>query len=254
LAYDNTGRWRGFEAEDKETVMGSLVRLILGLGALVLILAAVALGLPAHVTVSRSVVINAPEHAIFPYLNDLRRFPKWSPWAARDPNMKVTFSGPPTGAGAKIMWVSEVPSVGSGSIEIVKTNPPHSMDLTADYNGVAGTSTYTLAPSGAGSKVTWTFGYDTGSSPFKRWKALMLDSFIGAEYTVGLDKLRARVESDRKPIPQPVIVAPQAAPEAEGSSVPEAMPGETAVPRTPAQGAQQTAPKANTPPPPLRRQ
>lgn len=236
--------------------MGPLVRLILGLGALVLILAGVALGLPAHVTVSRSVVINAPEHVIYPYLNDLRSFPKWSPWAARDPNMKVTFSGPPQGAGAKIDWASEEPSVGTGSMEIVKGNPPHSMDIAADYNGVAGTSTYTLEPSGAGSKVTWSFGYDTGSSPLKRWKALMLDGFIGAEYAVGLDKLRHWIEAERKPIQQPSVVAPPAAPDAEGSAVPEAMPGETAVPRTPAQAAPAQAPAAaapaDTPPPPPR--
>jgi len=233
--------------------MGPLMRLILGLGALVLILAAVALGLPAHVTVARSVVINAPEHAIYPYLNNLRRFPDWSPWSARDPNMKVTFSGPPEGTGAKIEWASEQPSVGTGSMEIVETSPSHSMKVAANYNGLEGTSSYELTPSGAGSKVTWTFGYDTGSSPAKRWKALMLDGFIGAEYAVGLDKLRARVEADRKPIAQPVVV-PQAAPEAQGNSVPEAMPGETAVPRTPAQApAADAAPATNTPPPPPRR-
>jgi hypothetical protein len=234
--------------------MGPLMRLILGLGALVLILAAVALGLPAHVTVARSVVINAPEHVIYPYLNNLRRFPDWSPWSARDPNMKVTFSGPPEGKGAKVDWVSEKPSVGTGSMEIVETNPSHSMDLAANYNGLEGTSTYELTPAGAGSKVTWSFGYDTGSSPLKRWKALMLDGFIGAEYAVGLDKLRHKVEGDRKPLPQPVIVAPQASPGAEGSSVPEAIPSETAMPRSPAQApASEAAPATDTPPPPPRR-
>jgi hypothetical protein len=168
--------------------------------------------------------------------------------------MKVTFSGSPEGKGATIEWTSEKPSVGTGSMEIVETNPPHSMNLDADYNGLEGTSSYELAPSGAGSKVTWTFGYDTGSSPAKRWKALMLDSFIGAEYAVGLDKLRARVEADRKPIPQPVIVAPQAAPEAQGTSVPEAVPGgETAVPRTPAQAPAADAAPATDAPPPLPR-
>ena len=71
--------------------MGSMMRLVLGLGALVLILGAVALGLPAHVTVARAVVINAPEYAIFPYLNTPRRYVSWSSQAARDPNMKVTY-------------------------------------------------------------------------------------------------------------------------------------------------------------------
>ncbi len=100
--------------------MAPMMRLILGLGVLVLIFAAVSLGLPAHVTVARSVVINAPEYAIYPYLNNLRRFSTWSPWAARDPNMKVTYSGPPEGVGSKLVWESDEPSVGTGSLEIVE--------------------------------------------------------------------------------------------------------------------------------------
>ncbi len=101
--------------------MGPMMRLILGLCALVLILAAVALGLPAHVTVARSIVVNAPEYAIYPYLNNLRRFPEWSPWVARDPDMKLTYSGPQEGQGAKVEWVSQKPSIGTGSMQIVQT-------------------------------------------------------------------------------------------------------------------------------------
>src|SRR5665648_200882 len=166
--------------------MGPMMRLILGLGVLVLILAAVALGLPAHVTVARSVVINAPEYAIYPYLNNLRRFSDWSPWTARDPNMKVTYSGQPEGKGAKVEWVSEEPSIGAGSMEIVEAEQSRSVNLAANINGLEGTSDYDLAPAGSGSKVTWSFGYETGSSPLKRWKALMLDGFIGAEYSLSL--------------------------------------------------------------------
>jgi hypothetical protein len=228
--------------------MGPLMRLILGLGVLVLIFAAVALGLPAHVTVARSVVINAPEYAIFPYLNNLRRFSTWSPWAARDPNMKVTYSGPPEGVGSKLVWESDEPSVGSGSLEIVESEQSKSVGMSADLNGLEGTSGFDLAPAGSGSKVTWTFGYATGSSPLKRWKALMLDGFVGAEYSKGLEKLKARVEEDRRPTAQPSVVAPPAPP-------PQAAPaeGETVVPRAqqavPADGA---APAAN-PPSPQRR-
>jgi hypothetical protein len=54
--------------------MRPLMRLVLGLVGLVAILAAVAVGLPAHVTVARTVVINAPESAVFPYVNNLHRF------------------------------------------------------------------------------------------------------------------------------------------------------------------------------------
>lgn len=225
--------------------MGPTMRLILGLSALVLILAAVALGLPAHVTVARSVVINAPEYAVYPYLNNLRRFPEWSPWVARDPEMKFTYSGPPEGKGAKVEWVSGKPSIGTGSMQIVQTEPSRSVDLTANINGLEGDSSYELEPSGSGSKVTWSFGYQTGSSPFKRWKALMLDGFIGAEYRAGLEKLKALVEGDRAPavrrVVPPTPTAPPAAPPAAG--------GETVVPQqTPA--ATPAAEAAPPPPPP----
>ncbi len=73
--------------------------------------------------------------------------------------------------------------------------------MTANFNGLEGTSGFDLAPAGSGSKVTWTFGYATGSSPLKRWKALMLDGFVGAEYSNGLAEAegagRGRSPSDR---------------------------------------------------------
>ena len=224
--------------------MAPMMRLILGLGVLGLILAAVALGLPAHVTVARSVVINAPEYAIYPYLNNLRQFPDWSPWVARDPNMKLTYSGPPEGKGAKLEWVSEKPSIGEGSMVIVDTEQSRNVNLAANYNGLEGMSTYDLAPAGAGSKVTWTFGYETGSSPMKRWKGLMLDGFIGADYRAGLEKLKAKIEGDRRSTARPTIVVPQApvAPAPQGEVPAAGAAGQSVVKETPAQGANGAAP------------
>jgi hypothetical protein len=206
-----------------------MMRLFLGLGALVLILGAVALGLPAHVTVARSVVINAPEYAIFPYLNSPRRYASWSSRAARDP---------------KISWESENPSIGIGSMEIVNSEQPKSVELTANFNGLDGTGDFDLAPAGSGSKVTWSFGYPTGSSPFKRWKALMVDGFIGAEYEAGLQKLKARVEEDRRPTARPAaVVPPQAVPAPVAGQQ-----GHTVVKQAPAQAAPAAAPAESAAP------
>ena len=155
--------------------MAPMMRLVLGLGVLVLILSAVALGLPAHVTATRSVVINAPEYVVFPYLNNLRRFQEWAPWSDKDPNIKLTYSGPPEGNGAKVEWTSEVPSIGNGSLQIIESKPSSGLSLTTDLKGLQGLSYFDLVPAGAGSKVSWSFGFETGSSPLKRWKGLMLD-------------------------------------------------------------------------------
>ena len=145
--------------------MRPIMRLILGLCALAVILAGVALALPGHVTVARSMVINAPESIVFPYLNNVRRFGDWSPWASRDPELTVSYSGPDQGKGAKVEWTSSKASVGTGSMEITESNPNRHIDVAVDFNGLDGTSYYDVAPSGSGSKVTWGFSYDFRRKP-----------------------------------------------------------------------------------------
>ena len=145
--------------------MRPIMRLILGLCALAVILLGVAFALPGQVTIARSVVINAPELIVFPYLNDLHRFGDWSPWAARDPELAATFSGPDQGKGAKVEWTSSKPSVGAGSMQITESNPNRHIDLAVNFNGLDGTSYYEVVPSGSGSKVTWGFGYEFGHEP-----------------------------------------------------------------------------------------
>jgi Polyketide cyclase / dehydrase and lipid transport len=209
--------------------MRPIMRLILGLCALAVILAGVAFALPGHVTVARSMVINAPESVVFPYLNNVHRFGDWSPWASRDPQLTVNYSGPDQGKGAKVEWTSGKASVGAGSMEVTESNPNRHIDLAVIFNGLQGTSYYDVAPSGSGSKVTWGFGYDSGTSPLKRWKGLMLDRYLGAEFRDGLQKLKDKVESERKPIAPP---APPTAgvPEQPGIAPGTLMPDGTVAP------------------------
>ena len=191
--------------------MHPVMRLALGLVVLALVFVAVAFALPNQITVSRSVVINAPEAAVFPYLNNLHAFKDWSPWAERDPNVRVSYSGPETGKGASLSWASEQASVGRGSMQIAESDPNRRIDLGVDYNGLEGTAFYTIAPAGSGSKVTWGFGHETGTSPIKRWRGLMLDGFVGSEYQVGLENLKEKIEAERRPT-APAATLPQAVP------------------------------------------
>jgi Polyketide cyclase / dehydrase and lipid transport len=176
--------------------VGPILRLVLGIAGLIAILAGVAVTLPSHVTVARSVVINGPETAIFPHVDNLRHVAVWLPWALRDPNLAITYSGPQAGKGAKMAWRSKDRAVGSGQIEIDGASPPDSVDLDVDYDGLQGTSTVQIQPSGSGSKVTWDFGYETGSNLLRRWKGLMLDRLVGTDYDRGLAKLKQVVEAD----------------------------------------------------------
>lgn len=238
--------------------MRPIMRLILGLCALAVILLGVAFALPGQVTIARSVVINAPESIVFPYLNDLHRFGDWSPWAARDPELAATFSGPDQGKGAKVEWTSSKPSVGAGSMQISESNPNRHIDLAVNFNGLDGTSYYEVVPSGSGSKVTWGFGYESGTSPLKRWKGLLLDRYVGAEYRDALAKLKDKIESERKPVAppapptaaigtpeQPSAVAPDGA--AAPGTPPTAAEAPGTVPQQAPPAAQPVAPQQKTP-------
>jgi polyketide cyclase/dehydrase/lipid transport protein len=217
--------------------MRPVMRLILGLLALALILVGVAFALPSQVTVARSIVINAPEGAVFPYVTNLHKFADWSPWAARDPQLRVTYSGPESGKGAHTEWQSSQKSIGTGLMEITEADPNRHAELVVNLNGLEGTTFYDIAPAGSGSKVTWGFGYNAGTSPLGRWKGLMLDRLIGGEFQSGLVKLKERVEADRAPVtpppaaPPPVATAPDGAPPTPGAT-PGSEAQSTVVPET----------------------
>jgi Polyketide cyclase / dehydrase and lipid transport len=237
--------------------MRPMMRLILGLCALVVILAGIALELPSEVTIARSTVINAPESVVFAYLNSLKRFNDWSPWAARDPQLQSTLSGAEQGQGAKIEWSGTQKSVGTGSVEITESNPNRHIGLAVDFNGLDGTSYYDISPSGSGSKVVWGFNYSSGTSPLKRWKGLMLDRYVGAEFSDGLGKLKELIESERRPTAPPPVAEPMvqqpdgAAPESAGSDAPPEMQPEAAP--APEEAAPQPAAEPAPAPPPVKK-
>ncbi len=46
---------------------------------------------PDEFAITRSALISAAPDAIFPHVNNLRKWQAWSPWAKRDPNAHNSF-------------------------------------------------------------------------------------------------------------------------------------------------------------------
>src|SRR5258706_521725 len=82
------------------------------LGGLVLLLLVVGLFLPSAFSVQRSAVINATPNKVYNLVVEPKQWTKWSVWTQRDPDMKITYSGPPFGMGARWSWVLELPMAG----------------------------------------------------------------------------------------------------------------------------------------------
>ena len=177
-------------------VMRFLKKLILGLLLVVAAMAAISFVLPRDVAVSRSIAINAPPEAVFPYINDLKKFSEWSPWSKIDPNAKFEYTGPASGVGQKVSWASSDREVGTGSQEIIESVDNQMIRTALDF-GADGKANATLhlKPAGNGTEVTWGFSFDTGYNPISRWMGLMFDNWVGTQYEKGLVDLKKLVES-----------------------------------------------------------
>jgi len=171
-------------------LIGAIILTALGL------LYVAGLMLPAAAHMERSIVIEASPADIFTVLNDLHRFNDWSPWYARDPEAEYRYDGAASGVGARMSWVSELPEVGSGSQEIIASEPDRMVETLLDF-GSDGTATarFEISPEGSGSRVTWSLDVEFGGGIPGRYLGLIFDQLMGPDYEAGLASLRALLEN-----------------------------------------------------------
>lgn len=177
--------------------MRILKRILLGFVVLFALLVVVGLFLPSSARVQRATTIAAPPSAVFAVVNGFKRFNEWSPWYELDPAARYVYSGPEQGVGARLEWSSDKPEVGSGSLQIVASEPDTRVRNTLDF-GSQGTAEaeISIVPAEQGSEVTWSFEAQFGFNLLDRYFGLLFDKWIGRDYEKGLAKLKELVEKD----------------------------------------------------------
>jgi len=175
---------------------------------------------PRSVHVERAIVIDRPTASVFPYINSLRRANDWSPWLEYDPKVRMSYSGPEEGVGAKMTWAGN-DKVGTGSQEITQSisNRKVASDLQFGAQGPA-KAALTLTTTEQGTKVLWSLDIDLGNNPIARYVGLSLDTKVGADYERGLAKLKSVVERAPEPATEPATQpasAPSTSPNAATS-------------------------------------
>ncbi|MGB7317109.1 MAG: SRPBCC family protein [Planktotalea sp.] len=175
--------------------MRIIKRILTILVVLIVVLVALAYVLPRKVMVARSIEIDAPAGQVFAKVNGLKAGADWSPWLSRDPEVKLTYSGPDTGVGSKLEWTSEHPQVGNGKQEIVESVPNERVVTALDF-GEMGTAmaAFTLVEASGKTTITWDLDTDMGMNPIGRYMGLMMDRWVGSDYEKGLANLKAMVE------------------------------------------------------------
>jgi len=170
-------------------------KVLLGIGGLLILLTLVAYLLPRNVHVERSTQIAAPRATVFTIVNSFTHFNKWSPWAALDPNAKYTYEGPVAGVGARMIWIGDPSTMGSGSQIITASTPWETVTTDIDF-GPQGKATgrFTLTAQGPATHVVWALDTDLGMNPVSRYFGLMFDGMIGRDFEKGLAGLRKLAE------------------------------------------------------------
>jgi hypothetical protein len=155
---------------------------------------------PSDYRVARSLVIAAPRDAVFPHMNELKKWEAWNPWGKADPNMKLTYGGPASGVGANYSWAGNN-EVGKGRATITESRPSESVKYNMEFfKPMSGFSDVAFAfkPQGNQTEVTVTV---TGEKNFMT-KAFCLfvsmDKMIGGKFEKALVDLKAIAESPAK--------------------------------------------------------
>jgi len=151
---------------------------------------------PDTFRVERSTTIKAPPETIFAYIEDLRRWSAWSPYEKRDPAMKRTYGGAPSGTGATYAWEGDA-NVGTGRMAIVETSAPSRIAIKLDFLRpfeAHNTAEFTLRPAGDTTHVTWAM-YGPSSFVAKLMGLFLdMDAMIGKDFAEGLANLKAATE------------------------------------------------------------
>jgi len=176
-----------------------LRRLLTFAMALVLVLVVISFFLPKVAQVERSTVVGADPHTVFPYINNLKTFQRWSPWSDLDPTIDYQFSDPASGVGATMRWSSTQEDVGEGSLEIVETIPDEMVRLALDFGSMGTASSYFfIEPVDGGSEVTWGFETQLSADPVSRYVGLLYDTWLGNVYERGLENLKTLVQTENQ--------------------------------------------------------
>jgi uncharacterized protein YndB with AHSA1/START domain len=140
-------------------------------------------------------VISATPNKVYNLVVEPKQWTKWSVWTQRDPAMKITYSGPPFGMGARWSWVSK--SEGTGSMEFTRVEPDRAVEYALSFPdfGMRSNGALRLEPSGNGTKITWTNSGDVGGNPLKHYLAAMMDRMVGPDFEAGLANLKKLAET-----------------------------------------------------------
>lgn len=175
--------------------MQILLYVLVAIAVLIALLLAYAASRPDAFRIERRTRVNVPPERIMPLVNNFTSWREWSPWEGRDPNLRRTMSGAPSGVGAVYNWEGNN-QVGQGRMEIVESTLQRiliKLDFIKPF-AASNMAEFTFTPAGGATDVNWAM---TGTRPFmmKVMGVFMdMDKIVGKDFEAGLASLKAQAE------------------------------------------------------------
>jgi hypothetical protein len=180
--------------------MKAMLKIILIAVPAVIVLFVIIVALqPSTYRVTRSLLIAAPQDAVFPHMNELKKWEAWNPWGKADPNMKLTYGGPASGVGANYSWAGNK-EAGEGRATITESRPNESVKYKMEFvkpMSAESEMEFTFKPQGNQTEVTMTV---TGEKSFMARAFCLfvnMDKMIGGKFEKALAGLNEEFKAAR---------------------------------------------------------
>ena len=174
--------------------MTRFIEILISLAIVAALYLIVALALPSERHLSEKIETNRKMTIVFDTLNSLRRFKAWNPLVLRDPRIKLNFSGPDSGVGARLDYVSQNDRIGKGSWEITESKPGEKVSYNIENieRGSNKRTSFNLKPTGRNNRnveITQTFDVDYGWDLIGRYAGLYVARHVGDDMKLGLSRI-----------------------------------------------------------------
>lgn len=172
-------------------------KILLVIVGLVAVLGVVIQFQPSTFSVTRTTTIGAPAEKVFELVNDFHNWEKWSPWTKLDPNIKITYSGSPSGNGAIFSWIGNR-AAGEGNMTITSSQPSTHIGIRLEFiKPFASTAQndFTFTSNSGATEVSWNM---SGENNFlsKAFCLFMggMEKVIGPDFEKGLAQMKSAAE------------------------------------------------------------
>ncbi len=153
---------------------------------------------PDAFRVERTTSVAAPPEAIYPFIEDFRKWVSWSPFETIDPALKRAYSGAERGQGAVYDFEGNN-RAGAGRLTITEASASRKLVLSLDFARpcqARNIAEFTLEPTAGSTRLTWAMH---GRMSFKA-KVMTtfcnMDRMVGGYFEAGLAKLKALGEAE----------------------------------------------------------